>query len=201
MDNFTLIKSNVDVQPLLKELLSIDKPWELHTGRQSKIKVQREARAIPLRGSVKSKAMGRKHYDVHESRFTSLAKNFPTVIGFIENFAKEIDGEMSRAKLVNLPPGNQVYSHIDQGEYYKIRNRYHLILSTGPDGSYLKAGDESVRMQAGELWWFNNKAPHESLNDSDQDRIHLIFDLLPSTQQALGTNTGVVENSPEHLTP
>ncbi len=183
MKNFVLIKSGIDVQPFLDEINRHPNPWELHTGRQDKIKVQREARAIPLRGIVKSKIMGRKRYDVHESRFTTISKQFPVCIEFIKQFAQEIGGELSRAKLVNLPPGNRVYLHIDRGEYYKIRNRYHLVLSTGPEGSYLKAGDESVRMKTGELWWFDNKAPHESYNDSDQDRIHLIFDLLPKTAQ------------------
>ncbi len=183
MKNFMLIKSNIDVSPLLEEINSQSNPWELHTGRQNKIKVQREACSIPLRGIVKSKIAGRKLRDVHESRFTSLAKKFPESISFIENFANEINAELSRAKLVNLPSGNRVYSHIDRGEYYKIRNRYHLIISTGIDGSYLKAGEESVRMKTGDLWWFDNKAPHESFNDSNQDRIHLIFDLLPNEMQ------------------
>ena len=182
MKYFTRIQSNIVVQPLLAELFSIDNPWDMHTGRQDKIKVQREACSIPLRGIVKSKIMGRKRYDVHESRLTSSAKQFPLMKAFIKDFAEAIDGELSRAKLVNLPAGHRVYSHIDRGEYYKIRNRYHLILSTGSEGSYLKAGDESVRMKAGELWWFDNKAPHESLNDSNEDRIHLIFDLLPRSQ-------------------
>ncbi len=179
MKYFKLIKTDVDIQPLLDEILIQRDPWGLHTGRQGKIKVQREAQSIPLRGLRKSKIQGKRR-DVHESRFTSTAKSFPVAISFIERFAKELDGELSRAKLVNLPSGNQVYSHIDQGEYYMIRNRYHLILSTGTDGSYLKAGDESARMKLGELWWFDNKASHESFNDSDQDRIHLIFDLLPN---------------------
>lgn len=187
MKNFTLIKTKIDVLPLLEELQRLPNPWDQHTGRQNKIKVQREACSIPLRGIVKSKIMGRKRFDVHESRFTTLSRQFPEAMAFIQDFAVETDGEISRAKLVNLPPGNRVYSHIDRGDYYKIRNRYHLILSTGPDGSYLKAGDESVRMKAGELWWFNNKAPHESHNDSTQDRIHLIFDLLPTEQQQSST--------------
>ncbi len=34
-------------------------------------------------------------------------------------------------------------------------------------------------MQTGELWWFDNKQMHEARNDSDEDRIHFIFDLLP----------------------
>lgn len=183
MKNFVLIQSNSNVQPLLEEIQRQSNPWELHTGRQNKIKVQSEARSIPLRGIVKSKIMGRKRFDVHESRFTTLSRQFPECVAFMKAFAIERDGELSRAKLVNLPPVNRVYTHIDRGDYYKIRNRYHLVISTGQDGSYLKAGDESVRMKTGELWWFNNKVPHESHNDSSQDRIHLIFDLLPCSQQ------------------
>jgi aspartyl/asparaginyl beta-hydroxylase (cupin superfamily) len=34
-------------------------------------------------------------------------------------------------------------------------------------------------MREGELWWFDNKQEHEARNDSEYDRIHLIFDLEP----------------------
>jgi hypothetical protein len=39
-------------------------------------------------------------------------------------------------------------------------------------------------MQEGELWWFDNKAVHEARNDGQEDRIHLIFDLLPRHLEA-----------------
>ncbi|MEL6125128.1 MAG: aspartyl/asparaginyl beta-hydroxylase domain-containing protein [Pseudomonadota bacterium] len=45
--------------------------------------------------------------------------------------------------------------------------------------SWMKAADEEVRMQEGELWWFDNDQMHEAFNDGDEDRIHMIFDLLP----------------------
>jgi hypothetical protein len=32
-------------------------------------------------------------------------------------------------------------------------------------------------MAEDELWWFNNKVPHESINMSNRWRVHLIFDL------------------------
>jgi quercetin dioxygenase-like cupin family protein len=47
-------------------------------------------------------------------------------------------------------------------------------------GSWMKAGDEEVRMREGELWWFDNDQVHEAHNDGDEDRIHIIFDLLPA---------------------
>ncbi len=184
MKYFKLIKTDLEIQPLLDEINHHQNPWTLHEGRQSKIKVQREAQSIPLRGLVKSKIQGRKRCDVHESRFTTISSRFPFAIAFLKRITLNLNGVLSRAKLVNLPSGSRVYSHIDRGEYYKIRDRYHLILQSGPEGSYLKSGDEDVRMKPGELWWFDNKQSHESYNDSDQDRIHLIFDLLPTNADA-----------------
>jgi hypothetical protein len=34
-------------------------------------------------------------------------------------------------------------------------------------------------MRPGELWWLDNKQEHEAVNEGSEDRIHLIFDLLP----------------------
>ena len=82
-----------------------------------------------------------------------------------------------------LPAGRRVYPHIDRGEYYKVRNRYHFVLRSA-DGSWLKAADEEVRMKEGEVWWFDNNQMHEAHNDGDQDRIHIIFDMLPSHRAA-----------------
>ena len=39
-------------------------------------------------------------------------------------------------------------------------------------------------MGEGELWWFDNKQEHEAINDGDEDRIHMIFDLLPRHLEA-----------------
>ena len=179
MRYFRRLKRNVDVQTFLDEIASIPEAWNLNTGRQKKIDVQREAEAIPLRGLVKSKIGGRARWDVHESRFTTCSRQFVIARGFLESFAAEQDAELGRAKIVRLMPGRRVYPHIDRGQYYKVRDRYHLVLRSAA-GSYLKSGDEEVRMREGELWWFDNKAMHEAYNDGDAERIHMIFDLLPN---------------------
>jgi aspartyl/asparaginyl beta-hydroxylase (cupin superfamily) len=100
-------------------------------------------------------------------------------VEFLKEFAKERNEILGRAKIVCLPAGKQVYPHIDRGEYYRVRNRYHLVLKSSL-GSWMKTGDEEVRMQEGELWWFDNNEMHEARNDGDQDRIHVIFDMLPA---------------------
>ncbi len=176
--------SGLDVGSLLDEIAARPDAWDRGAGRQDKIAVQREARAIPLRGLVKSKIAGRKRRDVHESRYTSVSRLFPKTRAFLEAIAAELDAEPGRAKYVCLQPGRRVYPHIDRGAYYALRDRYHLILRS-PAGSWLKSGDEEVRMREGELWWFDNKQMHEAFNDGEAERIHLIFDLLPRARAAL----------------
>lgn len=179
MKYFKRILADVPTEPLLRELASVDDAWAQATGRQDKIAVQREALAIPLRGLRKSRIYGRPRRDVHESRWTSSAAAFPLACAFITDVANRLDADLSRARIVCLPAGNTVYPHIDRGAYYRLRGRYHMVLKSSA-GSWMKAGDEEVRMREGELWWFDNDQVHEAHNDGDEDRIHIIFDLLPA---------------------
>ncbi|MEM9477733.1 MAG: aspartyl/asparaginyl beta-hydroxylase domain-containing protein [Pseudomonadota bacterium] len=177
MNYFKRIRADIPTQPFLDEIASVDDAWAAATGRQDKIAVQREALAIPLRGLRKSKIYGRNRRDVHESRWTTGSAEYPLARAFITDVASELDADLSRAKIVCLPAGRKVYPHIDRGEYYRFRGRYHMILKSTA-GSWMKAGDEEVRMQEGELWWFDNDQMHEAHNDGEEDRIHIIFDLL-----------------------
>jgi quercetin dioxygenase-like cupin family protein len=182
MKYFKLLQSGVDPEPLMAEIAAIDNAFDENRGRQEKIAVQREAKAIPLRGLRASAVGERQRRDVHESRWTNGSQRYPLACAFLEQAAGQYNGLLSRAKIVCLPPGHKVYPHIDRGEYYRLRNRYHLVLKS--TGSWMRAGDEEVRMRTGELWWFDNDQVHEASNDGDVDRIHLIFDLLPVERMA-----------------
>jgi hypothetical protein len=174
--HFERIASGIDPRPFLDEIASVPAAWELNRGRQELIKVQEQARAIPIRGLRKSAIQGRERWDVHESRYTTTSKLFPYATAFLRSFSLEQGGELSRAKLVCLPAGHRVYPHIDRGEYYAVRDRFHLVLQSAP-GAWLKAGGEQVELATGELWKFDNKQVHEAYNGSGADRIHFIFDL------------------------
>ena len=178
MQYFKRLKHSCDPAPLMAELAGIDGIWAEQMARQSAVPMQKEALAVPLRGLVKSAQGSRPRRDVHESRWTSGSHRLPLFQEFLKQVAAEEDGVLGRAKIACLPAGRQVFPHSDRGEYYKVRDRYHFVLKS-THGSWLKAGDEEVRMQEGELWWFDNKAAHEARNDGQADRIHLIFDLLP----------------------
>jgi aspartyl/asparaginyl beta-hydroxylase (cupin superfamily) len=185
MKFFRLIRSGIDVAPLLAEVRAQEQAWLLNTSRQDRIRVQRDTNTIFIRGAVPRP-------DLHanenqESRFTGVSKLFPKAVALMTGFANEMNAHLSRATIVRLKPKSQVSSHTDAGSYYFIRDRYHLALYSTA-GSVLLSGDEQVRMREGELWWFNNKQYHEAYNESDEWRIHYIFDLLPVAFEHLAVN-------------
>lgn len=185
MKYFERLLAGVDPAPFLDEIASVPDAWGVAVGRQQKIEVQREAMAIPLRGLRKSAIGDRKRRDVLESRWTTISARFPLLRAFVLDVAQRRDALPGRAKVVCLPAGRRVYPHSDRGQYYRVHDRYHFVLRS-TDGSWLKAADEEVRMRPGELWWFDNDQLHEARNDGQEDRIHVIFDLMPrATARAL----------------
>ncbi len=185
MKYFKLIHAGVDVGPLLEEVRSQEQAWLLNTSRQDKIRVQRDTNTIFLSGPV-----SRPDLNVNENQETALtavSRLFPRALAFMNGIAQEMDAQLSRATIVRLKPKSQVLRHIDIGSYYLIRDRFHLVLYSSA-GSVLMSGGECVRMKEGELWWFDNKQYHESSNESEEWRIHYIFDLLPAVHSHLGVN-------------
>jgi outer membrane protein assembly factor BamB/orotate phosphoribosyltransferase len=196
MKFFKLIRSHIDIAPLLGEVRANDDAWFINTSRQGKIEVQRDTNTIFLRSPVR-----RPDLNVNENQETQATKvsaRFPKAVAFMTAFAEEMDAGLSRATIVRLKPRSQVYRHIDGGSYYLIRDRYHLVLQS-PAGSVLASGDEHVRMQEGDLWWFNNKQYHEAYNESEEWRIHYIFDLLPAQFARLAINASPAPSQSNEL--
>jgi len=180
MSNFTRIATQVDVAPLLAELDEASGIWLVDTSRQRKIRCQRNTQNIFLRVAKNPLPPGaRNANDVHESHVSRVSRKFPRTLKFCERVAQQADGELGRVTLVALMPRSQVFPHVDAGEYYRVRDRFHLVLRSR-DGSPLTAGDETVEMREGELWAFNNKARHWAINPSDEPRVHLIFYICPA---------------------
>jgi hypothetical protein len=196
LQHFRRLSTEIDITPFLDEIRQHQHDWLRDTSRQDKIKVQRETNTIYLRSAVKPFPPGIiSSNDVHDSQYTKLSSHFPKIVDWLKTIARSMDATLGRATLVRLAPNGRVYRHIDHGDYYQRRDRYHLVLHS-PSGSLLGCDDEWVRMQPGELWWFNNKLPHEAINESDDWRIHLIFDVEPNvpgqllSQTAVGTHSG-----------
>ena len=178
--HFIRISKGIDVAPFLSELAAAPDMWLADTSRQRKVRCQRDTLNIFLRVARKPLPEGaRNANDVHESRTARSAAGFPRALAFCQETARSVHGDLGRATLVSLQPGGWVRPHVDTGAYYRIRDRFHLVLRSR-EGSPMTSGGEEVVMREGELWVFDNKALHDAGNPTDEPRVHLIFDVLPA---------------------
>jgi hypothetical protein len=88
-----------------------------------------------------------------------------------------VEGErLGRVMINKLRPGGAHLPAPDTPVHADYWRRYHIVLHSKP-GVVFRCGDEQVYMGTGETWWFNNKLEHEVINNSDDDRIHMIVDI------------------------
>lgn len=83
---------------------------------------------------------------------------------------------LGRVVITRLAPGDRIMPHADvKGAYSSYYTRYHVVLQ-GMQGSVFTCGDEAVNMLTGEVWWFNAAETHSVVNNSADDRVHLLVD-------------------------
>jgi hypothetical protein len=101
-----------------------------------------------------------------------------------------LNGEhLGRVFISRMAPGICIPPHTDRiapaeeafpgkippAVYYE---RYQIALKAHP-GVLFRAGDETVFMEPGTIWWFDNCVEHEVVNHSQDDRISLVVDIRP----------------------
>lgn len=86
---------------------------------------------------------------------------------------------LDRLLITRLRPGARIQPHADAtGPYVNDpeRSRYHVVLQ-GLPGSLYRTGDETVTMLSGQVWHFDPLTEHEVINNSADDRVHMLVDL------------------------
>ncbi len=118
--------------------------------------------------------------DPHECVWMDGALHLPAARTLIFQLMAKVEGERLGRVMVNkLRPGGRVYPHADTPEHANYWDRYHFVLQSGP-GCNFRCGDETVNMKPGQIWWFQNAIEHEVLNNSADDRLHMICDIRTS---------------------
>jgi hypothetical protein len=188
MKNFMRISAGVDVLQLLLAIKRRPDLWKEDTylrdypqGPFSQIE------SIMLRFPVKSvhetETELQKHlstYDQHESVDYPAYKLLPEARPLVMNLMHYVGGErLGRVMINKIAPGGVIYPHADTPAHAEYYSRFHIVLQSQP-GVVFRAGDEQVYMATGEVWWFDNAQEHEVINNSADDRIHMIIDIRTS---------------------
>lgn len=188
MENFQLLAQGVDILPLLLSIKRRPDLWNEDTYlRDYPQGPFKQIETIMLRFPVKSvyetEQEVKDHlstYDQHENidypAYAALTEARPLVMALMARVSGE---RLGRVMINKIAPGGIIYPHVDTKSHTDYYSRFHIVLQSQP-GVVFRAGDEQVYMGAGEAWWFDNSQEHEVLNNSGDDRIHMVIDIRTS---------------------
>lgn len=115
--------------------------------------------------------------DEHECVWMNTAIYLPEARGLVFDLMARVQGErLGRVMINKLKPGGCIYPHADTPSHAAYYERYHFVLQSKP-GNNFRCGDETLHMEPGIVWWFAHALEHEVVNNSDDDRIHMIVDI------------------------
>ena len=176
MRHFTKIAEGIDVVPLLNALAvnddlwnendlrttfpdsphaAVDDIWCLFNDPSDPEAVVNDLDVIPYRA------------------WTAL----PGISTLVLNLMRRVDGiRLGRVLITRLAPGATIPEHVDQGAPATYFTRYHVALQSHP-GALNISGGETVTYNMGEMWRFDNRAPHSIINNSADDRIVIVMDV------------------------
>jgi hypothetical protein len=88
-----------------------------------------------------------------------------------------VQPEYPKAMFARLQAGHQIDRHVDGAGSNLHTHKIHIPLQTNANVLFSVA-DRWFHLQEGIAYEVNNIAPHSVRNQSDQDRIHLIFEVF-----------------------
>jgi hypothetical protein len=159
---------------------------------------QAEVDSVKLRDVVAEPGAHRWFGDFHGRGVadTANAALVPSLMEWLRAFAERQNGTLERALIACLPPGCRVGRHVDAGSYYILRDRYHLVLRAAR--TIFEADGTHYEQNEGDLWRHDNTAPHGAHNPSEQDRLIVLFDLLPRDRKMADDELLTRYFAPEH---
>ena len=176
MKNIRVLDTGIDVSKVLEQLKQYPEDWGALRHTEGLHNVVDDFGFPEVSAGVLQLVMGavEKEGDyVGDSELclpTEAMKHHTAVLQILGTYFRNV----SRCAFLSLPVGGTVGTHVDVGNYYLTRDRYHLSIQ----GTYeYHVGDEKVVITPGMLVWFNNKLPHGTKNLGDDIRITFVFDV------------------------
>lgn len=172
---FNLIKS-YDVEDLVSIVSKFDTEWRLDTSRQ------KQPNSVHMNTNTYYVRSFKPGWEPNEKLNVFPLSNSIHVLVIVDKIIKDLekihDGKVSLAMIVKLLPDSDIIPHSDESNYLGVVRRHHIPLKTNEKVLFHIDG-ESINMKVGECWEINNSRVHHVTNTSNEDRVHLIIDILP----------------------
>ena len=175
MDNIRIIETGIDVSKIKEQLEMYSDDWGIQTDMAHADMLDPTTNLVSAK--VLQLVVGAVTDASQDARDSEICIPTPACGRHTEilKWSWKTFGRFARCAFLALPQGKIVGKHIDVGNYYLNKDRYHLSIQ----GRYkYMVGDEEVIVEPGTFLWFNNKLPHGTENIGDCTRITFVIDVL-----------------------
>jgi len=180
MKNLRVIKENVNVSAIVKQLDQYSNDWSKMTKMASTQFTSKKIHTLLqlIVGGVSKP--GELSGDTEICMPTPALQRHTEIQKFITE--QKFTNAVCRCAFLKTSPGNITEKHIDVGKYYQSKDRYHLcIAGTYRFNVWDDGNDDSTKeviiVEPGTFFWFNNKKNHMAESLGDIERITFIFDI------------------------
>lgn len=113
----------------------------------------------------------------HESVNREEFALFPEARQIVFGLMAYMQGErLGRVMINSIKPGGKIIPHKDTPAHAAYYSRFHVVMQSSP-GVVFRCEEESLYMETGGVYWFNNALEHEVINNSADERWHMIVDM------------------------
>jgi aspartyl/asparaginyl beta-hydroxylase (cupin superfamily) len=90
-----------------------------------------------------------------------------------------VGGRVIRSEVISMSPNSRIRTHKDRTDLLYVARRFHIPLITNT-GCTFTVEREQFYLEEANLYELNNRKYHSVENDSNENRVHLIVDILPN---------------------
>lgn len=131
---------------------------------------------ILLRGPDLNQGLVEIHNDLR-CEWYDEAHALPSCRILVEDLMHQVGGsELGRVIITRLPSGAAIEPHIDEGDAAEYYRRYHYCVQGEPGNTFI-IGHHVQQMRSGEFWRVDTSLMHSVINNSYDNRIHIVIDI------------------------
>lgn len=170
---------NVNVNEIKSLINKVsDEEWNRWDIRQKRFEVHSKTKTYPLMfwSNLETFQVGTND-TCNVLLMNELSPLWKPIKNIIRILEKKYNGKCINTILTKLPPKSCIPTHTDGGYLLSISHRFHIPIKTNKD-IFFFIKNENYNFQEGTVYEISNLDLHGVENNSDEDRIHLIIDLV-----------------------
>jgi hypothetical protein len=167
---------NFEISNIIEEVSLFNNEWFLDTSRQEDSRYHSKTKMFQVRffPYFWSPDQNEIFEEVNSLKNEEAVKELNKLFNLLENY---YDGKVVRCEIINMDPNSEIKPHVDAFEFCHYARRVHIPLITNKN-VFFTVLNNTINMEVGKWYEINNELPHSVKNESNQNRVHIICDVL-----------------------